>query len=76
MSKTGGDMDFKFKGENMDFLFTEHEIKSVLSDPRVIDLIIDYHHNTIAQADAMGFGYTYHEKRISTLEKLKAKQDL
>lgn len=61
---------------DMDIQFTENEKQSVLEDPRILDLIIDSHHVCIAEADAMGFPFKYHEDRIKELEEAKKKEDL
>ena len=60
----------------MDIQFTENEKQRVLEDPRILDLIIDNHHVCIAEADAMGFDFKYHEDRIKKLEEAKKKEDL
>ena len=60
----------------MDIQFTENEKQGVFENPLVLDLVIDYHHVCIAEADAMGFPFKYHEDRIKQLEEAKKNEDL
>lgn len=60
----------------MDFEFSENEKMRVMEDPRIVELVIDYHESQIAQADAMGLEYRYHTTRINLLREFQKTLDL
>ena len=60
----------------MNFEFSEKEKNRVMADPRIIELVIDYHESQIAQADAMDFEYGYHSVRINLLREFQKTLDL
>ncbi len=53
--------------------FSEAEIKAMAECPEILRDLAEHHECQITQADAMGFGYSYHEKRKA---ELKAEADL
>lgn len=56
----------------MDFEFTDLEEKAVFEDPRVFQLVIDYHENRIAMGDSMDFNGTYHYQRLEELKEAQS----
>ena len=57
---------------------TSREFKRLLDgrDPSLRIAFPDSHHVCIAEADAMGFPFKYHEDRIKELEEAKKNEDL
>jgi len=62
--------------EDKEFEFTDREKQRVMEDPRIVGLVIDYHESQMTLADAMGFEYGYHERRISLLREYQKTLDL